>query len=99
MQPPGAAKHIKAFSGDTISAIRIMSLFAQTVLITKRQLVQHCKALSLLAVIDDMLLDETLAINNVDLLEQIVRELFLLIRQIYGPSIVKIKTSSTLPHH
>jgi len=88
---PGAGQSIKAFSGETISAIRIMSLFAQLVLIPNGQLVQHCKAFLLLAVIVDMFLDEALAVNNIDFLDQIVLEHFRLILQIYGRSIMKVK--------
>jgi len=88
---PGVGKHIKAFSGETVSAIRIMSFFAQLVLIPNGQLVQHCKAFLLLAVLVDVFLDEVLAANNIDFLGRVCQEHFLLMVQIYGPSIVKLK--------
>ena len=65
--------------------------FAQLVLIPEGALVENVKAFLLLFSIVNMFLDEDQAVRQVDLLEQMVRDHFLLCLQLYGFGIMKIK--------
>ena len=90
VQPQGAGKHIKAFAGETLSAIHGLSLFCSLVVVPKGVLVQNVQAFLLLAAITRMLLCEESAVLQVDLLEQMVLEHFKLCLLLY-PGMHKIK--------
>ena len=70
----GAKKHIRAFASETVTAIRILGYYSDTIVKPTGELADHTRSLDCLRMITDIVLSGERALGKLELLKQLQRE-------------------------